>query len=107
MLFKIKKNTLVFGIIYKHLIVRKIISSAYLCGMRIIATIPHPEMRISIFNMNQKYILKFEWGPLEQAYKWDEYDFTNLEDFISKINSSTLITSSLLRFKLMLPELNI
>ena len=73
--------------------------------MRIIGTIPHPEMRISIFNMNQKYILKLEWGPLEQAYKWEEYDFANLQDFIEKVNNSTLLTHSLERFKQMLAEL--
>ena len=73
--------------------------------MRIIGTIPHPEMRISIFNMNQKYILKLEWGPLEQAYKWEEYDFANLQDFIEKVNNSTLLTNSLERFKQMLAEL--
>ena len=73
--------------------------------MRIIGTIPHPEMRISIFNMNQKYILKLEWGPLEQAYKWEEYDFANLQDFIDKVNNSTLLTHSLERFKQMLAEL--
>ncbi len=73
--------------------------------MRIIATIPHPEMRISIFNMNQKYILKLECGPLVQAYKWEEYDFTNLQDFIDKVNNSTLLTHSLERFKQMLTEL--
>jgi hypothetical protein len=75
--------------------------------MRIIGTIPHPEMRISIFNMNQKYILKLEWGPLEQSYKWEEYDFANLEDFIAKVNASTLLTSSLERFKQMLSQLEI
>ncbi len=75
--------------------------------MRIIGTIPHPEMRISIFNMNQKYILKLEWGPLEQSYKWEEYDFANLEDFIAKVNASTLLTHSLERFKQMLAQLEI
>jgi len=75
--------------------------------MRIIGTIPHPEMRISIFNMNQKYILKLEWGPLEQSYKWEEYDFANLEDFIAKVNASNLLTSSLERFKQMLSQLEI
>lgn len=75
--------------------------------MRIIATITHPEMRISIFNMNQKYILKLEWGPLEQSYKWDEYDFANLNEFIDRIQSSSLLSASLERFKLMLLQLEI
>lgn len=75
--------------------------------MRIIATIPHPEMRISIFSMNQKYILKLEWGPLEQSYKWDEYDFANLQDFTDRVQASTLLSASLERFKQMLPQLEL
>jgi hypothetical protein len=75
--------------------------------MRIIGSIPHPEMRISIFNMNQKYILKLEWGPLEQSYKWDEYDFQHLEDFIQKVKTSALLSSSLERFKQMQAQQNI
>lgn len=77
----------------------------YICHMRIIATIPHPEMRVSIFQMNQKYILKLEWGPLEQAFKWDEYEFAGLEDFQQRVVSSTLLENSLERFKAMLGEL--
>ncbi len=75
--------------------------------MRIIATIPHSEMRISIFGMNQKYILKLEWGPLEQSFKWDEYEFQNLEEFISRVQSSDLIPNSLERFKQMTAHLSI
>lgn len=37
--------------------------------MRIIASIPHPKFSISIFSMNDKYLLKFEAGPMEQTYK--------------------------------------
>ena len=73
--------------------------------MRIIASIPHPEMRISIFQMNQKYILKLEWGPLEQAFKWNEFDFISLEDFKEHIQTSNIFEHSLERFKQMLLEL--
>jgi hypothetical protein len=45
--------------------------------MRIIAELPHPEFKISIFNMNQKYIVKIEQGTLEQSYKIDEMDLTD------------------------------
>lgn len=45
--------------------------------MRIIAELPHPEFKISIFNMNQKYIVKIEQGTLEQSYKMDEMDLTD------------------------------
>jgi hypothetical protein len=74
--------------------------------MRIIQTIEHPKMRISLFQMNQKYILKFEFGPLEQSYKFDELDFFGQEDFIQKVNSSNLISQAESRFKEMMVDLN-
>lgn len=44
--------------------------------MRIIAELPHPDCKITLFNMNQKYIVKFEQGTLEQSYKLSELDLT-------------------------------
>ncbi|HEY2581234.1 MAG TPA: hypothetical protein VGI43_05490 [Mucilaginibacter sp.] len=42
--------------------------------MRIIAELPHPEFKISILNMNNKFIVKIEQGTLEQTYKIPEAD---------------------------------
>ena len=42
--------------------------------MRIIAELPHPEFKISILNMNHKFIVKIEQGNLEQTYKIAEAD---------------------------------
>jgi hypothetical protein len=42
--------------------------------MRIIAELPHPEFKISILNMNHKFIVKIEQGALEQTYKIAEAD---------------------------------
>lgn len=61
--------------------------------MRIIDTIPHPSISISIFQMNDKYIVKFEAGPMEQAFKFYTEDIKSLEnlkriineDFIEKV----------------------
>jgi hypothetical protein len=47
----------------------------YLSSMRIIDTIPHPQLRISIFSMNDKYLIKFEARQYEQTYKVG-HDFT-------------------------------
>ncbi len=73
--------------------------------MRIIDTIAHPIMRISIFQMNQKYIVKFELGSLEQSYKFSELDIINLAilkaDVIEKISPNAL-----LRFEEMQKDLN-
>ena len=44
--------------------------------MRIIAELPHPDFKISILNMNQKFIVKIEQGTLEQSYKIAEIDLT-------------------------------
>jgi len=44
--------------------------------MRVIAELPHPECKITLFNMNQKYIIKFEQGTLEQSYKLSELDLS-------------------------------
>ncbi len=42
--------------------------------MRIIAELPHPEFKISILNMNHKFIVKIEQGNLEQSYKIADAD---------------------------------
>jgi len=45
--------------------------------MRVIAELPHPDFKISIFAMNQKFIVKIEKGVLEQSYKIPEIDLTD------------------------------
>ena len=45
--------------------------------MRVIAELPHPEFKITIFYMNQKFIVKAERGILEQSYKISEMDLTD------------------------------
>jgi len=42
--------------------------------MRIIAELPHSDFKISILNMNNKFIVKIEQGSLEQTYKIAEAD---------------------------------
>jgi len=45
--------------------------------MRIIAELPHPDFKISILNMNGKFIIKIEKGSIEQSYKIPEMDLTD------------------------------
>lgn len=40
--------------------------------MRIVGNIPHPDIRITVFHMNDKFIVKLEAGPMEQAFKFDQ-----------------------------------
>lgn len=65
--------------------------------MRTLAELPHPDCKITIFGMNQKYIIKFEQGNLEQTYKIAEADILNGvngvfeildEEFINKVLKS-------------------
>ena len=47
--------------------------------MRIIGEIPHPQLKITLFNWNNKYLIKFEAGNYEQTYKVNEYDIAGEE----------------------------
>ncbi len=47
--------------------------------MRIIDHIPHPSLQISIFQMNDKYIVRFEAGLMEQVFKFKMEQVPNLE----------------------------
>lgn len=59
--------------------------------MRIIDTIPHPQLKISIFQMNGKYMVKFEAGPYEQTYKVDEMEVDGLVGLKSKVTDEFLV----------------
>jgi len=76
--------------------------------MRIIGEIPHPSCKISIFYMNQKYIVKFEKGHMEQAYKISELDYViaGLEDINKAINSD-FINAVVARFEQMEKDLHL
>jgi hypothetical protein len=42
--------------------------------MRVVKELVQEEIRVSIFSWNNKYILKFELGPMEQTFKLSETD---------------------------------
>lgn len=60
--------------------------------MRIIDSIPHPSITISIFQMNDKYIVKFEAGPMEQAFKFDIQQAKSVDNLKKMINDSFIET---------------
>ena len=43
--------------------------------MRIIGNIDHPEMKITVFKMDNKLSIKFELGLYEQTFKFRESDY--------------------------------
>jgi hypothetical protein len=60
--------------------------------MRIIATIPHPKVKISVFQMNNKYLLKMEAGPYEQTYKIYEDEIQSMEQLQALCNDDFMNT---------------
>lgn len=49
--------------------------------MRIIGNIEHPNMKITVFKMDNKLSVKFELGLYEQTYKFRESEIMkNMED---------------------------
>jgi hypothetical protein len=47
--------------------------------MRVIATIPHSKISISIFSMNDKYQIQFVAGPMEQTFKIAHSEINGIE----------------------------
>lgn len=56
--------------------------------MRIIDSIPHPSISISIFQMNDKFIVKFEAGPMEQAFKFHTEEVKSVDNLKTIINEN-------------------
>lgn len=67
--------------------------------MRSIADIPHPQCKISVFYMNQKYIVKVEKRNLEQSFKVSGTDLLGGLDDIHTLFGEEMIGRILLRFK--------
>ena len=72
--------------------------------MRIIDSIPHPSMSISIFQMNDKFIVKFEAGPMEQAFKFYTEDVKSVEG-LKKIINEDFIETVRVRFNEMFMQM--
>ena len=56
--------------------------------MRVVKEFIQEDIRISVFSWNNKYIIKFELGPMEQTFKIPETDVleeADLEVFLSGV----------------------
>ena len=65
--------------------------------MKVIGEIPHPELKITIFHWNNRYLIKLEAGPFEQTFKIEEYDLSSEEEIKSIVNEE-FIQQSIIRF---------
>lgn len=58
--------------------------------MRIIADLPHPYYKITLFDWNNRYLIKIEQGYLEQTYKVDRFNLTDEKD-LQKLLDETFL----------------
>jgi hypothetical protein len=65
--------------------------------MRVVGEIPHPKLKITIFNWNNRYLIKLEAGFLEQTFKVSEFDITSEED-LKKVVDADFIKEAEARF---------
>ena len=66
--------------------------------MRIIAELPHPDFKISILNMNNKFIVKIEQGTLEQTYKIADADVVDGVNGVFELLDKEFLKTVLMRF---------
>ncbi|MEJ6979031.1 hypothetical protein WG906_01125 [Pedobacter sp. P351] len=69
--------------------------------MRVVAELPRPDCKITIFSMNMKYLVKFEQGILEQTYKLSEMDLIDGVNSVFEIIDEEFIATVVSRFKMM------
>ncbi len=69
--------------------------------MRVVAELPHPECKITIFSMNQKYLIKIEKGIFEQTYKLSELDITDGVNGVFQILDEEFMAGVVQRFETM------
>ena len=72
--------------------------------MRQLADIPHPDVKITLFSWNGKYLIKLERGPFEQTYKVSEMDVTS-EDDVRALLDEEFVQAVVQRFTLMRQDL--
>jgi hypothetical protein len=73
--------------------------------MHFIKEIPHENMRISLFEWNSKYILKFETPQLEQSYKFSVLDFSGQKEIEELASSSSFQNFVITTFQQMYAEM--
>jgi len=65
--------------------------------MRVIAELPHPQMKITLFHWNAKYIIKIEIGQFEQVFKISELEISGVEE-LKKLLNEDFMESVMERF---------
>jgi hypothetical protein len=65
--------------------------------MRIIGEIPHSQCKITLFQWNNRYLIKLEKGHLEQTFKVDQFELAS-EKELHRLVDEGFIQKALNRF---------
>ena len=65
--------------------------------MRVLREFTVEGCKVTLFQWNNRYLIKIEVGPLEQTFKVDEFDFANDGEVISLLDE-TFVKEALARF---------
>jgi hypothetical protein len=66
--------------------------------MRVVSEFSKEGIRISVFSWNNKYLVKYELGPMEQTFKIPETDILEESD-LNLFCEGTFFDQVVLRFK--------
>lgn len=66
--------------------------------MRVVGEIPHDVCKITLFSWNNRYLIKLEYGLLEQTYKVNQFDIVSEADLYQIVDES-FIHAALDRFR--------
>lgn len=69
--------------------------------MRVVAELPRPDCKITIFSMNMKFLVKFEKGTYEQTYKLSEIDMLDGVNSVFELLDEEFIATVVARFDTM------
>jgi hypothetical protein len=68
--------------------------------MRVIGEIQHVDCKITLFQWNNRFLIKLEKGLLEQTFKINQFDLANENDLHSVVTDE-FIQSAMARFDAM------
>jgi hypothetical protein len=72
--------------------------------MRIVKEVPLPDMKVTIFSWNNKYLFKLEQGLLEQTFKIPETEITSEQD-LDVLLGEGFLNKARQRFREMMADL--
>ena len=79
-----------FGLQILVVVLLHLILNPLLVNMRVVGEIPHPYMKITIFNWNNRFLIKLENSFYEQTFKVSELDVSSEEDILKIVDAEFL-----------------